>query len=256
MKILVINDDGYRAPGIIALAKAMQKLGEVTVVAPMSQKTGTSHSINITQDLTVLKTDTDGILTYAVDSTPRDCAVLAIDKLLKEKPDVLVSGVNEGGNLGDDCIRSGTCGGASVGLDYGIPSIAVSLGWGDSYDYSFAAEIAAKSAEWFLKQPDNLDYILNVNVPNRNREDIKGYRVCHLGGRQYYRQEFSESFDGEFYHYTTNTVEISTSRIDTSDESDMQAFNDGYVTFTPLDIDICRHQSLATLRKNLEGFEL
>ena len=256
MKILVINDDGYKAPGIIALAKALKQLGEVTIVAPQSQKTGTSHSINIHQDLTVLKTDTDGILTYAVDSTPRDCAVLAIDKLLKEKPDVLVSGINEGGNLGDDCIRSGTCGGASVGLDYGIPSIAVSLGFGESYDYSYAAEIALKATKWFLKQPDNLEYILNVNVPNLKKQDIRGYRVCHLGGGQYYRQEFNESFDGEMYHYTTRTIEITTRRIDESEESDMQAFSEGYITFTPLDIDICRHQSLSALKKNLEGFEL
>ncbi|MBQ4253734.1 MAG: 5'/3'-nucleotidase SurE [Erysipelotrichaceae bacterium] len=256
MRILVINDDGYKAPGIIALAKALSRIGDVTIAAPSSQKTGMSHSMMLTRDLTVLKTDTDGIPTFSIDSTPRDCAVLAIEKLLKEKPDVLVSGINEGANLGDDCIRSGTCGGASVGLDYGIPSIAVSLGYGDSYDFSFTADLAVKVTEWFLKQKDNLDYVLNVNVPNLKREEIKGFRVCHTGGAQYYRQEFEESFDGQFYHYTTKTVEITTRRLDTRNESDMQAFGEGYVTFTPLDIDICRHQSLTTLRENLEGFEL
>lgn len=256
MKILLINDDGYKAEGIVALARHLKKMGEVTIVAPMTQMTGMAHSINMHRDLTVLKTETEGIPTFGVDSTPRDCAVLAINRLLPYKPDLLISGINEGANLGDDIIRSGTVGGASVGLEYGIPSIATSLGYGDSYDYDMAAEITCKITEWFMKQQGNTDYVLNLNIPNRPIEDIKGIRVCILGGGQYYRQQFEESFDGQFYHYTTKTVEITVSRQLEDLKGDMYAFNNGYITLSPLDTDVCRHQSLTSLEKNLEDFSL
>ncbi len=182
--ILVSNDDGVRADGIIHLQRALRRVGHVVVVAPDGQRSAASHSITLHRPLRVKKMDTD---VYAVDGTPTDCVMLAVHELLDRHPDLVVSGINHGPNLGDDVHYSGTVSVAMEGAIIGIPAVAVSLvsNGGGGVGFPVAARFAAKLARQILASGLPRGVLLNVNVPDTSASQIKGAVVTHQGKRDY-----------------------------------------------------------------------
>ena len=180
MRILVSNDDGYFAPGIAALAEALGTIGEVTVVAPERDRSGASNSLTLDRPLSLRRTSNG---CYHVNGTPTDCVHLAVTGMLDHLPDMVVSGVNHGANMGDDTVYSGTVAAATEGFLLGVPSIAVSLVSKAATDFTAAARVARDLAERFMHNPFPRPVLLNVNVPDVAYERLQGIRVTRLGKR-------------------------------------------------------------------------
>src|SRR5574343_2041176 len=171
MRILLSNDDGYFAPGLSALAEAMAGLGEIVVVAPEQNRSGASNSLTLDRPL-FLKLAANGF--YFVNGTPTDCVHLAVTGMLDELPDIVVSGINHGANMGDDTIYSGTVAAATEGYLLGVPSIAVSLVGKEARHFETAGRIARELVERFQRDPVRQPTLLNVNVPDLPYDQIKG----------------------------------------------------------------------------------
>ena len=180
MKILVSNDDGYFAPGITLLAEALGQLGDVTVVAPERDRSGASNSLTLDRPLTVRRAP-NGY--FSVNGTPTDCVHIAVTGLLDFLPDIVVSGVNLGANMGDDTIYSGTVAAAAEGYLLGIPSVAVSLTSKTGEHFQSAIGVAVQIVERFKRRPFAQPVLLNVNVPDVPPESLRGIEVTRLGRR-------------------------------------------------------------------------
>ena len=180
MKILVSNDDGYFAPGITLLAEALRQLGEVTVVAPERDRSGASNSLTLDRPLTVRRAP-NGF--FSVNGTPTDCVHIAVTGLLDFTPDVIVSGINLGANMGDDTIYSGTVAAAAEGYLLGIPALAVSLTSKTGEHFDSAIAIALQLVERFRREPIREPMLLNVNVPDVEPTRLRGIEVTRLGKR-------------------------------------------------------------------------
>lgn len=239
MHILVTNDDGILAPGIVALAEALSKIGRVTVIAPDRNKSGVSSAITLEMPLRVVKLREDW---YQLNGTPADCAKLALSGFLNDEPDIVVSGINAGQNLGDDVVYSGTVGAAIEGRFLGLPSIAISCsGHKEPMHYDTAASIAVDLVKNMKRNKLESGLILNVNVPNLPRDQIKGITVTRQGDRH-----FSEPL--------VPTVDARDKRIywlgaagrikDDSPGTDFNAIHEGYVAITPMQVDMTAHQSI------------
>lgn len=244
MRILISNDDGYRAPGIRALAEAMRSLGEVIVVAPEINKSGASNSLTLDRTLSVREAE-EGVL--YVDGTPTDCVHVALTGLLDEPPDLVVSGINDGQNMGDDTLYSGTVAAAMEGFLFGVPAIAFSLndrglGCLDTAQ-RVAAELVAELAPRLAVQP----FLLNVNVPNLPYEALAGRRVTRLGKR--HPSEPVIRIVDEATGETAYRVGPSGGAKDAGPDTDFHAIASGCVSITPLRIDLTAHQQLDTLRQ-------
>ena len=182
MNVLISNDDGIEAPGLKTLAKAFSKLHDVTVVAPDREQSATSHSLTLQRPLRVKKINSRF---YSIDGTPTDCINLAVNGILKKKPDLVISGINHGANLGDDITYSGTVSAAIEGTILGIPSIAISVAGRDNLNFETATEFTLYLSEIVFKNGLPPDTLLNVNVPNLPRKKIKGVLITHQGKRIY-----------------------------------------------------------------------
>lgn len=180
MRILISNDDGYFAPGISALAESLQDLADVVVIAPERDRSGASNSLTLDRPLSLRKAF-NGFL--YVNGTPTDCVHVAVTGLLDPKPDLVVSGINDGANMGDDTIYSGTVAAATEGFLLGIPSIAFSLAHKGWMHLDSAARVARDIVQRHLRQPLRPSVLLNVNVPNLPYEQLKGTVVTRLGKR-------------------------------------------------------------------------
>ena len=180
MRILVSNDDGYFAPGITLLAEALRKLGEVTVVAPERDRSGASNSLTLDRPRVVRRAP-NGY--FSVNGTPTDCVHIAVTGLLDALPDMIVSGVNLGANMGDDTIYSGTVAAAAEGYQLGIPSMAVSLTDKAGKHFESAVGVALELVERFRRAPLQEPVLLNVNVPDVAAAELKGMEVTRLGRR-------------------------------------------------------------------------
>jgi 5'-nucleotidase len=180
MRILLSNDDGYFAPGIAILAEALARVAEVTVVAPERDRSGASNSLTLDRPLSVRKSG-NGFL--FVNGTPTDCVHLAVTGLLEGLPDMVISGINLGANMGDDTIYSGTVAAATEGYLLGIPSLAVSLASKAGRHYATAARVTTELVERFQRRPPPEPVLLNVNVPDIAYEALKGFEVTRLGKR-------------------------------------------------------------------------
>lgn len=180
MRILISNDDGYLAPGIAVLAEALSALGEITVVAPDRDRSGASHSLTLTRPLRIRETS-NGF--HCVDGTPTDCVHLALSGVLDFEPDIVVSGINAGANLGDDVIYSGTVAAAMEGRFLGLPSIAVSLASHNPTHYETAGEVAVRMVEAVCAGRAPRETVLNVNVPDVPVDALRGYSLVRLGQR-------------------------------------------------------------------------
>jgi len=248
VRILVTNDDGYRSDGIHALAHALREVGDVTIVAPTTEASAIGHALTLRH---VLRLEPAGDRVFAVDGTPTDCVNVAVTHVFKMLPDLVVSGINKGWNLGDDVTYSGTVAGALEAALLGIPSIAVSIRQtrGD-YDFSHAARAAATFAEAILRRPLPPRTFLNINVP---KGQPKGYRVT-VQARRNHVTSVSERHDpkGRPYYW----IEEVQNEWEPHDRSDYQAVRDGYVSITPLQPDLTAYDALAAAQALADQTEL
>jgi len=236
VRILVTNDDGYRSEGIQSLARALGRLGEVTIVAPVEEASAIGHALTLRHPL---RLETISERTHAVDGTPTDCVNVAVTHVFRGLPDLVVSGINKGWNLGDDVTYSGTVAGALEGALLGIPSVAVSLRQTrGTYDFSYAADAAAAIADALLRQPLPARTFLNLNVP---KGQPKGYRVT-VQARRNHVTSVAERHDpkGRPYYW----IEEGQNEWEPHDRSDYQAVRDGFVSVTPLHPDLTAYQAL------------
>jgi 5'/3'-nucleotidase len=238
-KILVTNDDGVRSEGLHALADALQYLGEVTIVAPQTEASAIGHALTLRRPL---RLEPLGERFYEVDGTPTDCVNIAITQLYKGMPDLVVSGINKGYNLGDDVTYSGTVAGALEGALLGIPSIAVSLERSlDTYDFGPAAAAAAGVAEHVLPRGLSTRRFLNINVPSGQP---KGLRITFQAKRNHVTV-VSERLDPRNKPYYW--IEEGEDSWEPHDRSDYQAVKDGYVSVTPLQPDLTDYDAMAEI---------
>lgn len=245
MKILLSNDDGYRAPGLEALRQAILPLGHVTVVAPERNRSGASNSLTLDVPVRVFKYDTDS---YYVNGTPTDCVHLAISGLFDVEPDIVISGINDGANLGDDTLYSGTVAAAIEGRFLGLPAIAVSLCIepGSPRNFSSAARIVADLVERMRLEPLQSPVILNVNVPDLPEGALRGTRVTRLGARHRSKPIVPATDPrGRDVYWIGPSGEGQ----DAGPGTDFHAIATGYASITPLQIDLTRHAALPELRR-------
>lgn len=247
MKILVSNDDGYMAEGIRALAEALTDLGEITVVAPDRNRSGASNSLTLENPLRLDKMN-EGI--YRVDGTPTDCVHLAITGLLEEEPDMVVSGINAGANLGDDVLYSGTVAAAMEGRFLGLPAIAISLNGHTATHFETAAWVAKKLVKHLQTTSLPADTILNVNVPDLPIDEITGFETTRLGHRHKADPVIKE-FDprGREMYWVGPAGEEQ----DAGPGTDFNAIRRGAVSVTPLHIDLTAYKAIDGVAAWLEG---
>jgi len=239
LKILVSNDDGYRARGIIALADALSEIADVVVVAPDRNFSGASNSLTLHSPLRVHSVDDRR---FVVNGTPSDCVHLALSGFLDEEPDIVVSGINHGANLGDDVIYSGTVAAAMEGRFLGLPAIAVSLVGRHGQHFDTAARVAVDLIGRLQTNPLPGDVILNVNVPDRPYGDLTGVEVARLGFR--HRSEplvKEEDPRGRPIYWIGPAGDGQ----DAGDGTDFAAIERGAVAVTPITVDLTRHEMLA-----------
>jgi len=245
MLILITNDDGINAPGIQALAEELRKEFDVRVVAPDQERSASSHSISLNQPLVPVELKPDFI---AVNGTSADCVNLAVNSLLSQKPDLVVSGINRGANLGCDVFYSGTVAGAREAGILGIPAFAVSLDVkpGQETDYKPAAEFSRKFARFLFTSQNHSRVIFNLNFPSIPREQIKGVRFTRQGIRVYSSkvQEWHEPDGRKFYQI--NGAVIGGKQIE---DSDIVAVEQGYISISPLGMDFTDYNLLLQLKK-------
>jgi 5'-nucleotidase len=248
VKILVSNDDGYRAEGLTALRLAMQPLGSVTVVAPERNRSGASNSLTLDVPLRAWSFDTGA---YFVNGTPTDCVHLAVSGLFDFDHDMVVSGVNDGANLGDDTLYSGTVAAAVEGRFLGLPAIAVSLcvEEGGPRNFAGAARIAADLVERLARSPLQGSMILNVNVPDLPEGELRGVRVTRLGSRHRSKPVVrAQDPRGRNVYWVGSAGEGQ----DAGPGTDFHAVAAGYVSVTPLQIDLTRHAALPEIERWLQ----
>jgi 5'-nucleotidase len=243
MNILCTNDDGYLALGLSVLASAARRHGSVTIVAPDREQSATSHALTIHNPLRCRRAS-DGALT--VDGTPTDCVILAVGELMDDRPDVVLSGINHGPNMGEDVLYSGTVAAAMEATVLGIPAVAVSY-TGDRYEELEGwEEVIGDLLEGILQRRDfPAQTLLSINLPPVAADAVKGVRVTSLGRRRY-RDSLTRATDpsGKEYFW----IGGGTTNWSGPDESDFRAVEDGYISVTPLHLDLTNYQLLAELR--------
>ncbi len=247
MKILVSNDDGYLATGINVLADALAEIADVIVVAPDRNRSAASSSLTVSSPLRVTET---GRNRYSVNGTPSDCVHLALSGFMEEEPDIVVSGINHGANLGDDVIYSGTVAAAMEGRFLGLPTIAVSLAGQELRHFDTAARVVTDMVRKLDASGMPSATILNVNVPDLPFDELKGVRAARLGFRH---KSEPVVRDEDPYGRTIYWVGPAGPGQDAGEGTDFYAVENGYAAVTPLKVDLTRHEDLPTLRAWVEA---
>lgn len=242
MKILLSNDDGYFAPGLTILAEHIAKIAEITVVAPERNRSGASNSLTLDRPLSVKKA-TNGF--FYVNGTPTDCVHIALTGLMDTMPDMVISGINDGANMGDDTIYSGTVAAATEGYLLGIPSIAISMSQHNSTHFETAARVAVELVEHYIKNGIRSSTLLNVNVPDIPYDELKGRVVTRLGKR----------------HKAEPVIQLKTPRNETvywvgpaglpndgGEGTDFYAVANNQVSISPIQVDLTKHTQLAEIK--------
>lgn len=252
MKILLTNDDGFRAPGLQALKKALAPLAEVVVIAPEHNNSAKSNSLTLHSPLYVHEAE-QGV--RYINGTPADCVHIALTGLLDWRPDLVVSGINDGANMGDDTIYSGTVGAAMEGYLFGIPGVAFSQaekGWAH---LDAAAVKAAECVEQLLKQiksdsPEALPWLLNVNIPNRPLAQLGDFEITRLGRRHAAQDVIMQKNPrGEWMYWIGGAG----SEKDAGQGTDFDAVRRGHISMTPLQVDLTQHEALSFWKQKLNA---
>jgi 5'-nucleotidase len=245
MTILLTNDDGIYADGLTALHREVSRVAETTVVAPATEKSGVAHAVTFFRPVSVEKITLNGSEAYAVDGTPVDCIKIAVKGMHAPKPDLVLSGINAGGNVGIDVIYSGTVSAALEAAIMGIPAVAVSLATVRSPDFSYAAKFAAELAAILLE--DRLlppGVFLNVNVPAVPENKIRGVAITKQS-----RSCYGENFDRQVVSPDKSLFTLGGKLLDLAepDDVDVTAIANNYVSITPIHFDLTHYPSIETL---------
>lgn len=242
MRILISNDDGYFSPGLACLAKHLSTIAEVVVVAPERDRSGASNSLTLDRPLKLRKA-TNGF--YYVNGTPTDCVHLAVTGMLDHQPDIVVSGINAGANMGDDTIYSGTVAAATEGFLLGIPAIALSLVGKEFKHYETAAKVAVELVQNFAKQTHGQSWLLNVNVPDMPFDQLQGTTVTRLG-RRHKAEPVIKALNphGETVYWVGAAGQAQ----DAGEGTDFYAVSQQQVSLTPLQIDLTQYNQLDAVR--------
>jgi 5'-nucleotidase len=245
MRLLCSNDDGVLAHGLACLVRAAEQIGDVTVVAPDREQSATSHSLTLHHPLRPVRR---GDRTYQVDGTPTDCVMLAIETLMPERPDFVLSGINHGQNMGEDVLYSGTVAAAMEGVSLGIPAIAISFAGGDLRadiaKLDEQVEVLVPLLRHILALPTfPPDTLLNINLPPCRADDVRGVRLTRLGRRVYSNSitPMRDPYGRQIYWIGGGNVAWQG-----PDDSDFRAIADGYISVTPLHLDLTHRDVLAT----------
>ncbi len=242
MRILISNDDGYFAPGLACLAKHLSAIAEVTVVAPERNRSGASNSLTLSRPLN-LRQAHSGF--YYVDGTPTDCVHLAVTGMVDVQPDIVVSGINSGANMGDDTIYSGTVAAATEGFLLGIPSIAISMTNHVPVHYDTGGKVAVELVQRFMKQTHSHPWLLNVNVPDVPFEQLQGMEVTRLGKRHKAEPVIKSSNPhGEPVYWVGAAGQAQ----DAGEGTDFFVTSQGRVSVTPLQVDLTQYNQLDAVR--------
>jgi 5'-nucleotidase len=247
MKILLTNDDGIYAEGIKALYLALAELGDITVIAPDAERSAVGHAITLSDPLRVKEVNRGGkFFGYAITGTPADCVKIAIRAILKDRPDIVVSGINLGPNVGYSVLYSGTVSGATEGAILGIPSIAISLGTFEKPDYSYAAMFANKMVRLILENkglPQGT--LLNINIPAVPQDRINGVRIVKQSKRAI-EERFDKREDPRKRTYYWLTGEVIES--DGRDDADIETLRNNYISITPIHCDMTDYEFMSILK--------
>jgi len=247
MRILVTNDDGIMAPGLVALRRALADLGDVTVVAPTTAQSAVGHGITVTDPIRVHRMDLgDGVMGYGVEGRPADCVKLALLELMPDRPDLVASGLNLGANLGINVLYSGTVAAAVEGAFYGVPAVAASIEDSDSVDYAGAARIVRRLIDQLMVKPHGRPMLLNINVPDLSQGPPRGVKVVPQSMKGF-REAWERRSDprGRTYYWMIGDQEIE----DAGLETDVSAMAERYVTVTPLGFDLTDHGRMDDVRQ-------
>jgi 5'-nucleotidase len=247
--ILVTNDDGITAPGIRALAEAMGQIGKIVIVAPDSPQSGMGHAITIDRPLRMTKVNVfKGVEAYQCSGTPVDCVKLAVDKVLHAKPDLCVSGINHGSNSSINIIYSGTMSAALEAAIEGIPAIGFShLNYSFDQNFSHAKKYVKIISENVLRSGLPEGVVLNVNLPDLPKEEIKGIKICRQADAKW-DEEFFERADprGKKYYWLTGKFVNK----DAGEDTDEWALRHGFVSVVPVQYDLTAHRAISFLNEN------
>ena len=241
MRILISNDDGYKADGIIQLAKSLSEIAEVIVVAPSENKSAASSSLTLGKPLKPIQIKKN---IFAIDATPSDCVHLALCGFIKESIDLVVTGINFGANLGDDVIYSGTVAGAIDGRFLGLPSIALSLASWECNHFDTEGFIAQRLVTQIEKAPLSYNTIMNVNVPDVSISELQGIKSTRLGNRHKSEPSIQDTNDQSLFWIGENGKEA-----DNGEGTDFHAISNNFVSVTPLQIDLTKYSEIQTLSK-------
>ena len=247
MRILISNDDGYKAKGIKQLTKSLSEIAEVIVVAPSENKSAASSSLTLGRPLKPIQIEKN---IYAIDATPTDCVHLALCGFIKESIDLVVTGINFGANMGDDTIYSGTVAGAIEGRFLGLPSIAMSLASWECNHFETAGEIAKRLVTQIDKSTISYNTIINVNVPDIPLSEIKGIKSTRLGSRHKSEPSIKDKEYTSLYWIGENGREA-----DNSEGPDFHAISNNFVSVTPLQIDTTKHSEVKRVNDWLQKMD-
>jgi 5'/3'-nucleotidase len=241
--ILVTNDDGVHSPGLSALHKAMEQLGDAFIVAPDRERSAAGHSLTLHRPL---KVEEIRERVFSVNGTPTDCVTLGVNKLLPERPSLVVSGINKGANLGDDITYSGTVSAAVEGTIFGIPSMAFSLTAAKHYHFETASQFALRLAGFVLEHSLPYDTLLNVNIPNVGLGEISGVKFTKQG-RRVYDNSIQETYNpwGEKHYW----IGGGTPYWERGEDMDIEAMETNCISITPVHLDLTNYEALALFKK-------
>lgn len=242
-RILITNDDGINSPGIMALKQALIPLGKVIIVAPDRDNSAISHALTMNRPLRLHALQKD---LYCLDGTPTDCVAVALNKIFKKLPDLLVSGINSGANIGDDISYSGTVSAAIEGTMYSVPSLAVSITGEPPFSYESTYDIIRELAAKTLENGLPANTLMNVNIPAGTH--INGLRVTRQG-RRIWKQSVQEVADprGRIHYWIGGGVPL----LDAGRDTDVHAISNGYVSVSPIHLDLTNHEGISYFRDDL-----
>ncbi|MCL4550571.1 MAG: 5'/3'-nucleotidase SurE [Bacteroidetes bacterium] len=246
MKILISNDDGISSPGLNALAIELKKLGDVTIVAPVTEQSAVGHAITMKYPLRITDFYKNGdFFGYAVDGTPADCIKIGIRNIMHEPPDIVVSGINLGSNTAINIIYSGTVSAAREAAIMDVPSIAVSVTSHEAKDFSFAAKFSSRLAQMVAKNKMPAGTLLNVNIPDLPEDQISGVLLTQQGKSKWddVYEERKDPYGQKYYWLTGNLVQH-----DTTLETDQFAIRKNYVSVTPIHFDLTDYKTYDTMK--------
>ena len=247
MKILLSNDDGYFAKGLLVLAAALKERADITIVAPDKNRSAASNSLTLELPLRAFEIEPNF---YKVDGTPTDCVHLAITGLVETEPDMVIAGINHGANMGDDVLYSGTLAAATEGRFLGFPAIAISLASNEPEYFETAAEVAVYLLRRIQEKPLAQDVVLNVNVPDIPVAELKGYQVTRLGQRHKSEPVIKSQDPRGRPIYWVGPPGLAR---DDGFGTDFDAVRNNYVSITPLQLDLTRYELMEDLSEWIDG---